>query len=280
MLTEDQKQLALRKFGVESEDQDRLLSLEWGRIKGEASLHGALHGSRTVLYMAEACRDQIRVRAASAWNYFREVAEATAPEPNEETADQIKAWISEAVENAAAKMKADLVSDATVQGLSGGALSVSCRKEIDDAKRLALEHMTADVDLYFASVRTRRDDQPGTPITQIYNWGTIGAVQSGSGSSAKVSQQIEQSDREFILSALATVREALAAVDQARLPAVKEEVLDLTFEVEAEANKETPNWLKLKSGLSTIANVIKDVDTCAQAFEKLTAVAALLGFSL
>ena len=280
MLTEDQKQLALRKFGVESEDQDRLLSLEWGRIKGEASLHGALHGSRTVLYMAEACRDQIRVRAAFAWNCFREVVEATAPEPNEETADQIKTCISEVVENAAAKMKADLASDVIVRQVGGGALSVSYREQIDDAKRLALERMAVGVDLYFATARTRRDDQPGTPITQIYNWGTIGAVQSGSGSSAKVSQQIEQSDREFILSALATVREALAAVDQARLPAVKEEVLDLTFEVEDEANKETPNWLKLKSGLSTIANVIKDVDTCAQAFEKLTALAALLGFSL
>jgi hypothetical protein len=280
MLAEDQKQLAVRKITVEFEEQDRSLLLEWASIKSEASLHGALHGSRTVLHMAEACREQIKVRAALAWNYFREVVEATAPEPNEETANQIKACVTEVVENATAQMKTNLASDATVKQIGGGAFSVSCRKEIDDAKRLALEHMTADVDLYFASVRTRRDDQPGTPITQIYNWGTIGAVQSGSGSSAKVSQQIEQSDREFILSALATVREALAAVDQARLPAVKEEVLDLTFEVEAEANKETPNWLKLKSGLSTIANVIKDVDTCAKAFEKLAALAALLGFSL
>lgn len=150
---------------------------------------------------------------------------------------------------------------------------------IHEPRAHVLGKLGGEIDLLVESlIRRQREatnQSGGSPTLNIY--GTVGALQTGAGSTANVVQHISSDDKKALLEALAAVQQALANLPEPS-PFHKGEVLDIVHEVSSELGKSEPNRIKVTSALRAIGETIRLAGSMNGAYQLLKT--ALLPFGI
>ena len=132
------------------------------------------------------------------------------------------------------------------------------------------------------NVPSKRPHQPAAlnPVQQnIYNSGTIGALQTGAGSTATVEQQWIGGDTSELRAALSALREALERSEDVDPEERRELVADLD-DAAAELKQTRPNKGKLLRWLGGVGTVVGALASVQPAYDAVRSLARALGLSL
>lgn len=132
------------------------------------------------------------------------------------------------------------------------------------------------------NVPSKRPPQPEAPVAtqiSIHNSGTIGALQTGAGSTASVQQQWVGGDTSELRTALAALREALERAEEIELDERRELIADVD-KAAAELQQEHPNKGKLLRWLGGVGAVVGAIGSVQPAYEAVKSVAGALGLPL
>jgi hypothetical protein len=179
------------------------------------------------------------------------------------------------------------------QGLEGAYLRYLQRFGIQTIHASGLDHTYALAQATVANLPSRylwelrnlpamRPQQPTPPVpaqVTIHNTGSIGALQTGAGSSANVQQQWVTGDTAALQSALDTLRAAAELAQELDADAQRELVANINH-ARAELRDEKPNTGKLVRWLGGIGAVVGAVGSIQPAFEAVKALARALGIPM
>lgn len=132
------------------------------------------------------------------------------------------------------------------------------------------------------NVPSKRPHQPAVPVptqVNIHNSGTIGALQTGAGSTANVQQQWVGGDTLELRAALAALREALERADDVEFDARRELIADVD-NATTELQQERPNKEKLLRWLGGVAAAVGALGSVQPAYEVVKSLARALGLYL
>lgn len=132
------------------------------------------------------------------------------------------------------------------------------------------------------NVPSKRPHQPAAPVptqVNIHNSGTIGALQTGAGSTANVQQQWVGGDTSELRVALAALREALECAEDVAPDERRELIADLD-NAAAELKQTHPDKGKLLRWLGGVSAVVSAIASVRPAYEAVQSLARALGIPL
>lgn len=136
-----------------------------------------------------------------------------------------------------------------------------------EAAQLTLKKAKVEIDLFVATLKGRGSQGPTRePVMTIY--GTVGAVQTGPGATAHITQIITPDDRQRLFEALERVKEQVESRGEVEEYSRKD-LIAVIDDARSDASKEQPNMLRLRSLSSTIATTIQTVAALRPAYEFL-----------
>lgn len=254
--------------------REQSLSRETLTIREKATFQNALRSSGTMLLVKDlACRE-LRARTYLAWELLQRSLSDTGVTLDSNLADELFTWVQRVLEVQFQEMVRYIDRTLTPLGLNAGAGPLQ-----DEATALKKEVRTRIDYLVLTLERRVSDSAPSASTNVMHFYGTVGAVQTGSLSSASVAQQMTQADLTAIASALARVADEigaasdLAADDRAALAEVISEVRD-------ELRKEKPNPLRVRHLAMGIAGGIQTVASLQPAYQAVKMAVLPLGVVL
>jgi hypothetical protein len=276
-------QLAIRQIENHHNDSERQLAVQLSRIASQAAAHGASRSGMTAIMMAEACATEIRVRASRVLDAFTRALGAVGQALSEEDARQFRAVIAEQVHEAAGRVRAVLDVNSTYQSLtrSSAISETRCVERLRQEEQAAKDAVDTEAELFLiASSAPESGDAVGSRShVNIHNYGTVGAIQTGSGTSASFSITINQAERGIITDALADLRSAIEELGAADFPPA-DDTLGAIDAVSRELSGESPNKVTVFGLFGGIAAAVSAVASLRPAYDTLKSAAAVVGVNL
>ena len=155
---------------------------------------------------------------------------------------------------------------------------------ISYALERTMTKVSTEIDLFALNLvqragtgKTQRQREGPQAVFNIYS--PVGAIQTGSGATANIVQNLGSQDRDLLIKALELTKQALSSVDE--IPGnPKEEVVELVEEAKTEVAKTKPNGVRLTSILTAIATAIQTAGSLQPAYQALKAALLPLGILL
>jgi hypothetical protein len=275
MLPEAVVNVARNGIRVALDERREILGYEIPNLKAQFSLQGAsIYGTPYLHAVKRRVASEFKIRANIAWqNWSRALStQQTVP-----LADLRSTLISE--------IELPLRTDATSGDLAGHyheavrfirGLSEPA-DTLDRMRQQAVEQITVEID--FAILAATKAQPAGSEAVTFNNYGSIGVVQTGAGSTASVQQSIGAAESETILLALDAVQKSLSAAtelaDRERV-----QIEEVVVEVRQELAKPQPNPLRVRGALTAVATTIQTLGSSAAAYTLVKGALALLGVHL
>lgn len=115
------------------------------------------------------------------------------------------------------------------------------------------------------------------PPSNHYNFhAPVGAVQTGSGSTANVTQRFDSVEVEKLVDALKRFAQQLNAMPVSD-PATKNEVIAVTRDLESELKAPTPNRFKLKAIFDGLTTFVQTLGSAPEAYQTIDNILRTLG---
>ena len=190
---------------------------------------------------------------------------------------QVQQWITSHAAELARELQVELLR----HDQSNGVVTNNCVNRFVAIGAGRSEFFASEVPLFIAKHnRDFEERQRRAKAGDVHVHGDVyGAIQTGAGSVANVSVQIDQSAREAMNAALDAIKAQLALVDAVGgLPSV--EVLRVVEDVRIEVTQPAPNRLRLSSLLMGLAVTIQAAGAMKAAYELLRAASAALNVHL
>lgn len=248
--------------------------------RDEVAKGRALAGAGFAARLARVYADSLAAHAQSIEETLKTVHRSFNSPLDEGVDAQLQDWATDALSQAK-----KLLEDGYVDHLA--------RRHVDSSNAQGFEHPSAlasvkvanAISLHLWELRNvpikqpgQRDNTPAAPVV-INNSGTIGALQTGAGSTTNVHQQWINGDTTPLLEALASLRAELqraADID----PVVR---VDLFADIDgaaAELQQERPNKGRLLRWLGGISAVVQTAASIQAAIENVKAMARTVGLQL
>ena len=141
----------------------------------------------------------------------------------------------------------------------------------------ALERAASEID--YAILEATRTRSEGENTANFAFYAPVGAVLSGPGSTATVHMSLGPAERETVVKALVAIEQAVGASAEVA-PLDREQIAEVVTDLKDEIQKEKPNAVKLRGGLSALATTIQTMGSAKGAYELLKAGATLFGLHL
>lgn len=246
--------------------RNRQFRQEISRVKNEMALKGISDSTIGERKFYEMYADEIEAQASIVWEEFKKVLSAIDVHPSEELASHLK----QDVETHLLVITNDLTTD--LRKLTN---SIMNTQEIDNlidkitnTQNKASQRISNEIELFVLSLSRAKEKEVRAESTKniINITGNVGAVQTGRGSTANVTQIISSDDKEALLQALDDIKKYLESGGNLS-GFSKEEVLELVEESRTEVEKHNPNSSRLKTYLIGISISIQTAASLKPAYE-------------
>jgi len=151
-----------------------------------------------------------------------------------------------------------------------------------EAFSLSIDKHNVEIDLYVDSLTIRSESLSATSPSMApqYNfYGNVGAVQTGSSSSANVIQNLGSEDRQALISALGTVKEQLLNI-QDMTERKQGELKEIVEECILQSTSQSPNNTKLFGLLNILGITVQSIASAQPAYQALKTALMPLGIML
>ncbi len=221
---------------------------------------GLLSLGLTVRTVHELCTNDLKLRASIVWESLSRVLSTIDIKPSDELALDLKKEVENYLTSVLDELNQTVEENVKHVGTSH---LPSLR---GDWNRTMVQIGT-EIDLFVHSLSRAKEKGQSDFPQNVYNFNVpVGAVQTGQGSTANVTQIIGSDDQEALLQAFDVVEKYIKS--GATLSGfTREEVLELVEESRVEVNKPNPNGTRLKTSLMSIAVSIQTVAGLKPAYE-------------
>lgn len=264
-----------RRIEPEYEESRQVFAGEATKIAADCSLRGLGRSGALIEATDEAAGKVVYVRITTLWNALRDILAAAGVRYSEELAQDLKIAVSD---NLRTSDLEELVRRRVDNmGLGPGTYADA----IGRARRIGLQRCYSDIDLYVLALK--QEVESGSATTKgnlVLNFhGPVGAVQTGAGSTATVTQHLGDSEKDALLKALDLVERLLSAIEAAGGPP-RVQLEEIVTDCRAEIAKPTPNRLKITSLAGGLATAIQTVAVAGPAYTALRSALSLVGIHL
>ncbi len=230
---------------------------------------GAIHARRPIVAAVGPAVDL-------AWKNLWRVVMTLGSSP---TADELKAELGEELAGFFEILRG-IVREQVARASHGlGGEPAASLSALDIEIRRVLQIFEVEIDL-FTHQPLRPIDAVSAGIGATFHfYSPVGAILTGSGSSATVVQRLDDDTRQALRSALENIRAALAELAEGTAVDT-EEIAGMTVAAVAELNKDKPNGTMLGSLLLGVATTIQTVAAAHPAYAALKTAAAAVGITL
>ena len=241
-------EIARRQIGLAIATQSRQVEETLAGIQADCSARGYLKSGTHFLLIDKACGEAIRERAERIWEIVHRCVESIGVEFYPGIASELKAFVLTQLNGTAGELTDRAASTAA---------KFCMHKNIQDhlteaetARVSAVQWLEAEIDL-FCTVLSKSSARPQYSPQPIINitGSQVGSVQTGSHSSATVTQSATNSIFGDTLTALQKLKSELIA---AGLSAATPEVVELVDESTSELVRPAPSKAKLSAFLDSI----------------------------
>jgi hypothetical protein len=275
VLPQKSHELARNLIHAEREGRMAALDMDIQSIYNERIQHGMLDSTATVQHIGQLCAHELAVRARLVETHLFRVVSETLTEYPTDLAEALKAEAKLYVHEDALNLR-DYAQQKAESAYAGHALLA--REQVEMEENRVMTRMVANIDFFMARLdagMAQRRAPPSGPVINIQ--GPVGAIQTGAGAVANISQSLSSED----LSKLRLVLEDLAArLDSfAELSTVKRaELKDVVNEAIRDASATRPNSTKLAGALMGIASTVQGIASGQGAYLALRDMLLLLGY--
>lgn len=274
MLPEAVVNTARNGIRVALDERRDSLRHEIANLKAEYGMRGVLYGTPYLQAVKQRVASEFKIRAKIAWQTW---ARALATQHSIPLADLRSILISE-IER---PLRTDADSSDVAEHYYDAKRLASALGEPSDTlvrmQQQAVEQVTAEID--FAILEATKAQPTGADTATFNIYAPIGVLQTGSGSTASVQQNIGVAERDTILRSLDAVQAALSAVKDLATQD-REQIEEVVVEVRNELAKPQPNPLRVRGALTGIATTIQTLGSAAGAYTLVKGALALLGVHL
>jgi hypothetical protein len=255
-------ELVQKRVQIQLKQRNRQFRQEISRVKNEMALKGTLAVNR----FYKRFTDEIETRAGIVWEELKKVLSTIDVYPSEELASDLK-------QNVGTHLVA-ITNDLTtgLRKLTSSIMKTQERDNLVDkltnTRNKASQRIDNEIELFVLSLsRTKEKEMRAESTKNIVNiTGNVGAVQTGQGATANVTQIINPEGREELLQALDDIREYLESGGNLS-GFSKEDVIELLDDSRAEIGKPNPNATRLMTYLMGIAAMIQTVADLKPTYE-------------
>lgn len=153
-------------------------------------------------------------------------------------------------------------------------------RDLESTRQAALVKIGTEIDLFVYSLKKKVEMQEKEATSTIFNiYSPVGAIQTGDGSIANVTQSIDPEVGDQLREILNEICARLTKED-IDLPYPKQEIIEIALEGEEELKKQTPNITKLRSMLLAVGTAIQTIASMKPIYEALKQALTYLGISL
>lgn len=271
-------EIATKKIGLDKAAQEHNIALAVAAARAEAAAHGMLNSSRTVLVIEGIYVAAIRDRAISVWETIKRCADAGGMPYSATLAEELKTLVRSYVPALPSESDWHADQEAVRMGLLN--MGLYSRDSLPKAYAAAHAHVEVEIDHYVLTLRRiSRMPQHAAQILNITD-STIANLQTGDGATATVTQTVTTAQQLALIKALNDLKSELVALQNVP-PQIKVDTLDLIEDSVKEAEKATPNKMKLLAFVKGIGSAFEDtvnfVGKIPTAVEAMKSAATALG---
>lgn len=268
--------LAHRQIQLACEKQLSDLEFELSSISANAAQNGMLRSSTHILEIQNAYANATTERGNFAWEILHRCITTIGISYDDQLEQQLKAAIEKHLPEHMDGLKYRVQQAADQFGMSDIVSRIP--DKVEEARQHVRRTIYSEIELFILKLKTKPVELPYLPQINIHN-SNIGALQTGTGSVANISQTINTKAIEEISNALIYMGSELKTVES--LPQNdKSEIIELIVDGIDELKKEKPNLSKIKSYVSTIGGAVSFAANLRPAYESLKAAAAMIGLQL
>ncbi len=234
------RKLFVKKVGLILDKRKNDAAVAAMRVRSEATLHGALHSSRTDLAVKSAYEEAYDEICRDAWSELHHIAVTVGVKPDESLVNELRAVFDDTMKPLADRYLGEIASKKS----TGGAIAGDIVGDAEAAFLRSREIVGTEIELFSSNTEMIVSQSGGNIHIQHYTFsGPIGAVQQGDHSTATVTQNIDTAGLEALRSGLALLLEKFHD---------HEELAPLIEESSEEAAKPQPRLGRLRNLLTEI----------------------------
>lgn len=263
-----------RLIGVQLEERRKQIPLDISVAQRKAAANGMLNSSNFILQVKDVCEREIEIRAVIVWKCLVRLLNTLPDEACDNLASDLKQFLVESIE---------LDYEELTQILNSNLRGMLKPEQvaISGARDHVISKHDIEIDLYVDTMVEKQKTESSSMAEKhdYHFYGSVGAVQTGSGAQANVVQNLGSEDKQAIKQALALASDAIkTASDIAE--SQKTELVEIVDETNAELEKESPNSTKLQSLFVTIGTTIQTFASAKPAYQALKGALIPLGITL
>ena len=238
MIDSDIISLADRKITQAFEEQNDKLNLELGKIRAEAAQRGTVRSGNYILNVQNACEQTAIERGKLVWDILFRCITTVGVSYDESIEKQLKTAADKYFPEHMNGLKYQVVEAARISGMND--IISKLPDGIGSARASALRKIHNEIDLFLMSLKNKRVETPYTPPQINIHNSNIGALQTGTGSIANVTQQIDTQAIQEIVKALTLLKKELPSIEE--LPqSNKSDIIELVDDGIFELEKDKPD---------------------------------------
>lgn len=235
MLSHEHEQHFWQLIASRVRDFDNALPRAYGHVTAEMAQQGTLNSGMTVKALVDISCQDIRQRASAGWNVMQRVLSDFGVTPDYPTEQSLILLLGRFIEQQRERV-AHLLLAALPHGLrvTGSHLEVEAL-----AQR---EHIEAEIKFLLEKLRRQQTPAPNQPVYNFH--GAVGAVQTGPGSTATVTQNLQGAALDEFVAAFVQLRAGIESASDLESER-KTELVAVVDEVLAESRHARPNSTRL-----------------------------------
>jgi hypothetical protein len=255
---------------VEFRGRKQAFGAEVGRIKADMAQRGMLQSGWTVSALIQAVRQEYEIRARLTWQVLSRVLVGQPVQIDQTVSGDISAWINIWLTEECDDL--ELEHSFIVEKLGFGSPEALSQLRGD-----ALDNVGSEIEISLFQAKRTQEETGSATVVNIYQ--PYGIVQTGTGSVANWSQDVQPDQRDALRRALDAVQKA-ASEAHALSPGERIQLLEVVTDTREEVQKEVPNMIKVRGAVSTLGATVQTLGSATAAYQLLKGAATLIGVNL
>jgi hypothetical protein len=250
-------------------DRTAWLRKEFLEQRQRSSAAGARYGSGHLRAVRKICEAEVDRRGALIWMSILRAVQASGVEPS----DDMRRQLTDAFDSFRNLVLDDI--DKIWREEMRAARASWPDKALEDPWARSRAKQLAEINLFVTAAASRAASPQGAPTFAIY--APVGAILTGPGSNASISQTIGQGEADAVLRAMGALLARLEELDD--VPNATQ-VQEVASDLRDELRKEEPNALKVRALVVGAGEAIRTLPGLRVAYEMLKTAALQLGIPL
>jgi hypothetical protein len=258
------------EFNVAKAGELKRMASEWAQTQNRFGAQGAGHSTPLMDRLQQVCEQALWGLFRSLMNALVRAIDAFGVDVSDATAGEIVGLVEARLAPVALELEARLKQASHNIGFEN-------RWDLHEVQELIKKKTAAEAEMLAASLRKRVPTARADQAFHIH--GNVGAIMTGSGSSARVVQGLSSEDTAQVLRAVQEVRRAIEEA-AALQGAEQEELLDTLEELSKHLGSGKPNLTKVRGLGLGVATTIQTIGALQPAYAALRTGLAVLGVFL